>query len=295
MCKLKVSIVIVARNEARNIEKCLGGIFQQEGNWQIDVVLVDSSSEDGTPDLARKFPILVHSIAREEFHHGRTRNLGASMTRGDYIVFLQGDAWPANETWLAELLAPFSKNPAVACVYGRQLPKDDCDPVNRFRMRWNYQTEVLEKNKAQEARLAHRLYFFSTANCSIRRGIWQEFRFPEDIRIFEDTTFANRVIGAGHTIVYNPLACVRHSHNLNARQIMQRYLDVGYVQAKYGFSENQNQNYRSEGVEYLREGLKMVSREAGLLWAAKFLRHSAAGYVGLTWGRILYRLGVDLK
>jgi len=30
------------------------------------------------------------------------------MTRGDYIVFLQGDAWPANETWLAELLAPLA-------------------------------------------------------------------------------------------------------------------------------------------------------------------------------------------
>ncbi len=295
MSNIKVSAVVVTLNAARSIEKCLGGIFRQKGDWEIEVVLIDSSSEDGTPDLARKFPVLVHSIARKEFHHGRTRNLGASMTHGEYLVFLQGDAWPANENWLEELLTPFSKNAAVACVYGRQLPKDDCDPVNRFRMRWNYQAEPLEKKKAQEPWLAHRLYFFSTANCAIRRAVWEEFRFPEDVQIFEDTTFAKRVISSGYTIVYSPHAGVVHSHNLSARQVMRRYIHAGYVQAKYRFCENQGRNFRSEGVKYLRQGLKTISREAGLLWAAKFLRHTAAGYIGLTWGRILYRLGVHLK
>jgi rhamnosyltransferase len=287
MAKTKVAVVIVARNEAKNIEKCLGSIFSQKGDWNLDVVLVDSSSDDGTPDLARKFPVTVHSIKREEFHHGRSRNLGASIGAGDFLVFLQGDAWAASETWLEELLAPFVDE-RIACVYGRQLPKDDCDPINKFRTEWNYQAERIEKKRGRERELAHRLYFFSTANCAIRRQVWEKFRFPEDVLIFEDATFARKVIAAGYTIMYVPQAAVIHSHNLGPQQIMKRYFDAGYVQAKYAFTQNQDRNYRAEGFDYLYHGIQNVWREAGTVWMARFIWHTMAGYLGLTWGHIMF-------
>lgn len=291
MGKTNVAVVIVARNEAKNIEKCLGSIFSQKGDWNLDVVLVDSSSDDGTPDLARKFPVTVHSIPRNEFHHGRTRNLGASMVSGDFLVFLQGDAWAASDTWLEELLAPFVEE-QIGCVYGRQLPKNDCDPINKFRTEWNYRSDRIEKNQAGERALAHRLYFFSTANCAIRRGVWEQFRFPEDVRIFEDATFARKVIAAGYTIVYAPAAAVVHSHNLGPREIMGRYFDMGYVQAKYAFTRDQDRNYRAEGLAYLSEGVHCISRGAGPIWVARFIWHTMAGYLGLTWGQILFNTRV---
>jgi rhamnosyltransferase len=290
----KVSVVIVARNEQKNIEKCLGGIFRQKGEWDLDVVLIDSSSEDDTVKLAKQWAVTVKTIPRKEFHHGRTRNMGAAMTKGDFLVFLQGDAWAAHDHWLEELLAPFAAE-KVACVYGRQLPKEECDPINKFRTGWNYQTERIDKHIGLQDKLAHRLYFFSTANCCIRRRIWEEFKFPEDIRIFEDATFARKVIAAGHTIIYNPKAAVVHSHNLGAKEIRKRYLDAGYVQAKYAFSENQGKGYRSEGMIYLKKGLGYVYREGGLLWAFRFIWHTFVGYVGLTWGRFLFKRGVELK
>ena len=295
MAKTKVSVVIVARNEARNIERCVGGIYSQRGDWEIDVVLVDSASEDGTPDLARRWPVHVEIIQRHEFHHGRTRNLGASLTKGDYLVFLQGDAWAADENWLAELLAPFAEGSHVAAVYGRQVPKEDCDPVNRFRTRWNYGTSRIDKSIKLESQLAHRLYFFSTANCAIRRDIWEQFRFPEDIRIFEDTTFARQVIQSGYTIVYNPAASVVHSHNLGAHAIFRRYLDMGYVQRKYGFGSNVGQRYRAEGIQYLKDGARTIFRDTGLAWTCRFVFHTAVGYAGLVWGRLVCKAGAKLQ
>jgi len=295
MSRTKVSVVIVARNEAKNIEKCVGGIFSQNGDWEIDVVLVDSESNDGTPQLAKKWPICVHGIRRHEFHHGRTRNLGASMTKGDYIVFLQGDAWGADDEWLSRLLQPFQEGPHIGAVYGKQLPKSDCDPVNSFRTRWNYQDSRIDKSLKSRSNLGHRLYFFSTANCVIRREVWERFRFPEDIRIFEDTTFAKSLIQAGLTIVYHPTAAVVHSHNLGARAIFKRYLDMGYVQRKYAFTENLGGSYRSEGVRYVNSGIRAIQSKAGLLWVVRFLIHTGYGYVGLTWGRMLNRMGFPLR
>jgi rhamnosyltransferase len=220
--------------------------------------------------------------------------MGASMSSGEFLIFLQGDAWPANENWLEELLAPFADE-KVACVYGRQVPKEECDPINKFRTGWNYQTERIDKHIGLQDKLAHRLYFFSTANCCIRRKVWEQFKFPEDIRIFEDATFARKVIAAGSTIVYTPKAAVVHSHNLGVKEITKRYLDAGYVQAKYTFAENQGKSYRSEGMNYLKQGFKYVHGDAGLVWAVRFMWHTFAGYVGLTWGRILFKLGVQLK
>jgi rhamnosyltransferase len=287
----KVSVVIVARNEAKNIEKCIGRIYEQEGDWDLEVILVDSTSDDDTVKLAKRWPVVVRTIPRKDFHHSRTRNLGASMARGDFLVFLGGDAWAANNQWLQELVAPFSDE-RVTCVYGRQLPKDGCDPINKFRTRWNYQDDRIEKHSGLEKELAHRLYFFSTVNCAIRRETWEWYKFPEDIHIFEDAAFARKVITAGNRIVYTPKSEVIHSHNLGAKQIAKKYLDMGYVQAKYAFSSNQDKNYRSEGMRYLKQGLRQIYNEGGPLWTVRFMWHTFAGYAGLTWGRLLFKAGI---
>jgi rhamnosyltransferase len=288
------SVIIVARNEAKNIEKCVGGIYRQKSEFEVEVVLIDSSSDDDTVKLAKQWPVQVRVIPREEFHHGRTRNLGASMAQGQFLVFLQGDAWAASDHWLQELLAPFS-DATVACVYGRQLPNDHCDPINRFRTGWNYQGQRIDKHLGLKPKLAHRLYFFSTANCSIRRGIWEQYKFPEDIHIFEDSAFSRKVIGDGHKIVYTPNAEVIHSHNLGVKEILKRYLNAGYVQAKYAFTDRQDQHYRSEGLNYLKQGLRQIYGEAGSLWAMRFMWHTFAGYIGLTWGQMLFKAGVQMK
>lgn len=61
-------------------------------------------------------------FAPEEIHHARTRNYAASLGNDAIIVNLSGDAIPASETRLQELLAAFD-DPTVGAAYGRQFPK----------------------------------------------------------------------------------------------------------------------------------------------------------------------------
>ena len=60
-----------------DLVRCLDGIAGQEVDEEVEVVVVDSGSTDGSADVARNAGATVHEIPAAEFGHGRTRNLGA--------------------------------------------------------------------------------------------------------------------------------------------------------------------------------------------------------------------------
>ena len=47
------------------------------------LLLIDSSSDDDTPSLAREYGFEVRVIPRREFNHGRTRQLGVEWASGE--------------------------------------------------------------------------------------------------------------------------------------------------------------------------------------------------------------------
>jgi rhamnosyltransferase len=123
---VEISILIPAKDEALNIRTCLDAVFGQVSNAEFEVVLVDSGSTDGTPDIVRDYPVRLYQIPPEEFHHARTRNYLARLSQGKYLVYLNADAFPASSNWLNSLLSNFSDS-SVGAVYGRHLPKKDCN------------------------------------------------------------------------------------------------------------------------------------------------------------------------
>ena len=102
-----VSILLVMKNERHNIERSFDTITGQDYDGPVEIVYIDSGSTDGTIEFMRQRGIEPHVIPPEEFHHGRTRNLAASMAKHDILVLLSGDAIPANDQWLKHLIAPF--------------------------------------------------------------------------------------------------------------------------------------------------------------------------------------------
>lgn len=82
-----VSLIVTARNEAEDIEACLRSLMVQE--WQdTEVILVDNSSTDGTPDIARRLGVRVEDRGPER---SAQRNHGANNASGSYLCFLDAD------------------------------------------------------------------------------------------------------------------------------------------------------------------------------------------------------------
>jgi len=191
------------------------------------VVVVDSSSTDGSAELAREKGARLHVIPAEEFNHGATRNLGAELAGGEVLVFTSQDAYPEHERWLAELVAPLRENGDVAGSYGRQLPHEDATPPERYFLDFLYGPHPREQRAAGEEELSMETTLFSNVNAAMRRTAWERFPFAENIIMSEDQEWARRALLAGHALRYVPGAAVRHSHPYTIGSAFRRFFDSG--------------------------------------------------------------------
>ena len=120
------SIVLLTFNGERYLAQVLEMIRHQNQPPR-EIIAIDSGSTDGTLDILQQTGITLHQIPNAEFSHPKTRNLGAQMAQGKYVVFLTQDATPADSCWLEQLLKPFEEFPHVAGTFSRQVPRPGAD------------------------------------------------------------------------------------------------------------------------------------------------------------------------
>ena len=80
-----ISAVIITKNEARNIERCLLSLRDIAD----EVIVVDSSSTDGTQDIARNLGARV--VEMEWQGYAATKNAANDLATQDYILSLDAD------------------------------------------------------------------------------------------------------------------------------------------------------------------------------------------------------------
>jgi GT2 family glycosyltransferase len=292
-----ISVVIPTKNGGDDLVRCLRAIASQRVDDDVEVVVVDSGSDDGSATRAKSLGARVHSIPATEFHHGRTRNLGADLARGDTLVFTSQDAHAADESWLATLTSPLPRDGEIAGVYGRQLPHVDARPPERYFLDFLYGPDPREQRLGSEDELSFEITLFSNVNSAMPRRVWEEFPFADDIVMSEDQEWSRRVLLAGKTIVYEPRAIVHHSHTYSIAGAMRRFFDSGASAERSYVSEGSRSKaalwkaagrYALGEVEWLwRTGQRRWIPYAGVYELAKF--------AGLQLGRRHHLLPATLK
>lgn len=89
--KKKISIIIPAYNEEKNIAKCIEAMLKQKSSHQIEIIVVNDGSTDKTRDIASKYPIKVIDY---NTNHGKAKalNIGIENSTGEIIVFSDSDS-----------------------------------------------------------------------------------------------------------------------------------------------------------------------------------------------------------
>ena len=209
-----ISVIVRTKDEERWIPRCLSAVFGQEYK-NIEVIIVDNESRDNTLDRAWQYPI-KKVVVCNDYRPGKALNMGINASTGDYIVSLAGHCIPVNDQWLKKLLANFDDN-TVAGVYGRQEALDFTSDFDKRDMALVFGLD--RKVQIKDS-------FFHNANSMIRKDIWQQIHFDEEMTNIEDRVWAQNVLQKGFKIVYEPEASVYHHHGIYQKADTKRCTNI---------------------------------------------------------------------
>ena len=233
MNPIHASVLIPVKNGGHLLGEVLDAVLAQQTPWPFEVIVMDSGSSDGSVALARARGVRVEAIPAAEFGHGRTRNLLASMSTGQFLVFLTQDAKPASPHWLKNIVQGCDSEPSVAGAFGPHIAHPQARHVTHCELRQHFagfgdRISVVRMDDpvrfAADPGYRQWLHFFSDNNSCIRRSVWEKLPLP-DVAFAEDQTWALRAIEAGYAKAFVPDAVVYHSHDFGIWETLQRNFD----------------------------------------------------------------------
>ncbi|HWR59803.1 MAG TPA: glycosyltransferase family 2 protein, partial [Thermodesulfovibrionales bacterium] len=236
--KSKASIVIPTKNAGEEFEYTLRRIAQQEGVEEIEVIVVDSGSEDRTLDIARQYTQDILRVSPADFHHAATRNLGAEKATGDFLVFTVQDAVPVSNAWLYKLLYPIYRGEATA-VSARQIPRADADLFASWAM-WVHNRYLGYDHDRLISRSIFRNFEgldmqgkrsaagLDSVCLGISKSVFDSYLFKSGYG--EDLELGVRLLMDNHTLLFQSSNGIIHSHSRPAMYFLKRgYIDTIYL------------------------------------------------------------------
>jgi cellulose synthase/poly-beta-1,6-N-acetylglucosamine synthase-like glycosyltransferase len=215
-----VTLFIAAYNERDFVAKKIKNSLELDyPPGKLHMVWVTDGSDDGTPDLLKKYPGI------EVYHHPERNGKIGAMNRGmklvktPIVVFSDANTLLGRES-IRRIVRLFS-DPKVGCVSGEKRiftkEKDTASGAGEG-LYWKYES-MLKKWDAE-------LYSVVGAAgelFAIRTELYQEV---ERDTLLDDFIISLRIAQGGHTIQYDPDAYAIETASLNVREELKRKIRI---------------------------------------------------------------------
>ena len=294
MAQHRIAVIIPTYNASRYWQALSAGIRAQ--NRRPDrVIVIDSSSKDGTSDLARQDGFEVLEIPARAFNHGGTRQMGADYAAdANILIYLTQDAAPFGSDAFENLIAAFEDG-EIGAAYGRQLPRDKASPIEAHSRYFSYGELPVVRSWDSRRTLGFKSIFFSNAFGAYRReALMSVGGFSSDVIFGEDTLVVARMHRAGWKTAYVSNALVRHSHDYTIAEEFRRYFDIGVLHSRESWLNEQFGSASGEGRRLVISELKYLLRHAPHHIPSALAR-TLAKYLGYKIGRRESRIAPQLK
>lgn len=211
-----VSVIIPCYNSARTIEACLLSLFQQHTNFEYEVIVVDSSTDETLALVRKKFPIVKLIHLHQQTYPGAGRNFGAKEARGEILAFIDSDCRAA-ENWLEKGVEVIGNGYSI--VGGS---------VRNANPGWvSWPDYFLTFNEFMPTMPRREVQFMPTCNFIITTSAFQKIRgFREDIIAGEDTLFCYAAVQE-YPLLFEPELQVSHSNRETWKNFISHHQNFG--------------------------------------------------------------------
>lgn len=224
----ETSIIIRCYNEQKHLPALFDAIDRQRYR-DFEVIVVDSGSLDRSRQIAEARATRLIRISSHDFTFGYSLNTGIRAASGRFMAIVSAHTVPVNEHWLENLVEPLRRD-EVAMTYGRQVGK----PCSKFA-----ECEDFERTFGPEARVEQPgRWCVNNANSAVRRDLWEQHPFDEELTGLEDIEWARHWIEAGRQVVYVPGSVLYHIHEETWGQIRRRYYREAVAARRMGVKTN---------------------------------------------------------
>lgn len=225
---VKVSVVIPTNSSVQQLKPCLESIQKQKGVKDFEIILVNSGNHNLTS--LENSNTRVFNIKQNEFQHGKTRNLGAGKSTGDFIVFTTDDAVFASDWIVYKMVKTLSEDLSIGAATGRQFQRKNDDIMYALSMKQYYRDLKLNHDRIvfsedfsslsqQEKNML--VHIDDVCSC-YRREKFMENMYA-DIDFAEDLEMGIRLAKKGMKIAQLFSDGVYHSHTRDASYYLKRH------------------------------------------------------------------------
>lgn len=226
-----VSIILPTYNRENTLDKAINSVINQtHERWEL--IIVDDASIDDTANLVRRFADKDNRIIyiQEQENRGANycRNIGAKISKGDYIAFLDSDNYWETEKLEVQLKALKDSEEKVAFVF--------CDEIiNNGINKYFFPDREHLKYEVGKALLIANIVDTNTA--LVKRKYFEEVGgFDENMPRLQDWEFFFRIVNVyGYKAIYIP-KCLNKNviQNNSISRDNRKYVDaIFYLLKKY--------------------------------------------------------------
>jgi rhamnosyltransferase len=228
--KDKIGIAIITYRAKQLLPASLPPLL--DSSIPAKILVVNSSSNDGTVELAREMGAETLVVPRSSFNHGTTREVARKALGTEIVVMTTPDAIAKDRHVIEKLVQPLLSKEAAA-AYARQIPHDGSDLFESFPRDFNYPLESHVRSIQDVETYGSYLFFFSDSFAAYRNDALDSIGGFSSVLTGEDTVAIAKLLHAGYKIAYRAEAEVKHSHKYTLLQEFKRYFDTGLAREGY--------------------------------------------------------------
>lgn len=181
--KVQVSVIVPVYNAERTLRKCVESVLSQAYD-DIEIILVNDGSKDHSLDLCREYEAKDHRVIVLDKPNGgvsSARNAGLDIAKGEWVLFVDAD------DYLDECFLKGVENAAEdLLVHGLQFVNEYGCVICIYKVdNWLSSSTISDFAKSF---IGTPILRTPTAKF-FRRSIIANLRFPEDMKVGEDSYF----------------------------------------------------------------------------------------------------------
>lgn len=216
--------------------KCLDSLRPKVESWQLIIL---ANGKDLTPELIAKAesltPLFTHLQSDVQLSPGKARNLAMESVQGEWIYFLDDDAFVLPGYW--EIIEPLLWDTKIDVVGGPDSPAGGMNALSLslamtlsspFCTGATFSRHKSFGNKLQHADEEK----LTSCNLWVRTSSLEGVKFPEDYIRAEETVFLQKLKKLDKGMFYHPKLKVAHFRRSKFKQLWRPSFYAGFYRSR---------------------------------------------------------------